>query len=172
MRHRAMICLVFCAALACLTFAQDAPKGQDKEVRVKQIQKEISELKAKLILLEKELATLTIPKPIDPSTVGFAGPDWSKEARKLTLKPGSLGTFGEFGYLVEEVIGENMVLVSIGRPGELTFLVKGASTKGMVDNERYRMRGVWHVSDTQKHGSKTYLLVEGRGYNQFEKVDK
>lgn len=84
-----------------------------------------------------------------------------------TLKVGQVGQFnagiGEkkdrwFKFKVVEIVSDNEMIVRVGVTP--VVYVKGQSTKDLADEATIELRGIWKITGTKKHRSRTYFLAE------------
>lgn len=94
---------------------------------------------------------------IDPRKmeVGDSGPLWPVGK--------ALGLGDPAHYYISEV-GDNWLAVriksGIRKDPEVTFIVRGVSTKGLVDDREWKPSGTWKVADTEKYRGKTVFTLK------------
>lgn len=152
------------AALCLALFAVAAP-GQppDKAQRVKQLQAEIEQTRAKLQQLEKELADLA-PRRVYEYLDQITQLDFRVDQVGYLPKDTSSAHFE-----VDRILGPRSMLVRgvNGRSrARRPFLIEGVSTEGLADGQNSHVGGErFHVRGTRQIDGETYfVLVPAPGF--------
>jgi hypothetical protein len=122
----------------------------DKEKRIQQLRAEIARTQAKLDELNKELNTLLSP----PAVVDTL--------RHEDFKVGLVGKWrkGEYAHRILEIINESSVYMAISYDPRINVVVKGISTKGLVDGAVLPLEGVWEFTGTTRLNGRTVFVIE------------
>lgn len=140
--------VVFVLPLAAHTQGKANPA---KEERQKQLRKEIQELKARLAILEKELAALEGRPPS-----AYIGPVKKIGTKTVySLKVGDKGNLGDNLFTVEKV-GDNFATLRIGG---FRFYAGNIPVKGLANGITVQLIGDWEVGEPVTGGGEMLSVV-------------
>lgn len=152
---RLIMRIALCVACGLFVWISNATaqKPADKEKRIKELKDEIAKTQAKLKELTQELQKIEpqIQRQFAPGTL-----------RHEEFKVGLVGKWkkGEYGHKVTDVIDESSARVMMLSQPRIELIVKGVSTKGIVDGSTLPLDGLWEFTGTMKIAGTTYFVIE------------